>query len=76
MEQKIKEVEHKIQSLCSDIDKNQGELNDLASHKEFLFKIFENKDKEWATTQRETKNRKIKEIKYRWVKDRKDGLDF
>lgn len=40
METKIKEVENKIQSLCSDIDKNQGELNDLTTHKDFLFHIF------------------------------------
>lgn len=40
MENKIKEVETRIQSLSSDIDKNVGELQDLETHKKFLFNIF------------------------------------
>lgn len=58
-ENKIKGLDVKIQTVKSEIDKNEDQLKALEDHKQFLFHIFETDNPKWVEDQLAERERKL-----------------
>ena len=63
----IKQLDTKMQSVKSDIDKNLDQLNTLEEHKKFLFHIFEKENVKWADEQKNHRHMKLEKEKRKWI---------
>lgn len=74
-ENKIKGLDVKIQTVKSEIDKNEDQLKALEDHKQFLFHIFETDNPKWVEDQLAERERKLQKIKRKWITEAKENKD-